>query len=297
MLDWNVRRLIINADDLGLTVGVNRGILESWRNGIVTSATMMANGLAFNAAAAAIREATASGALSVGCHLGVVDGTPLLPSDEVPSLLADGKGVFRGSIVALARAANLGQLRAAEVEAEMVAQIRTIQAAGVRLSHLDAHKHAHMFPAILGPLLRAARACGVKVVRNPFEPPGPLAWGLLLGRPELWKRWAEVKVLRAWAGGFRRAVRASQLATTDGTLGILGTGLLDEKLLAAIIAAMPEGTWELCCHPGYDDAELSTVNTRLRQSRERERQLMTSTLARDILDRQGVELINYWKLQ
>lgn len=292
-----MRRLIINADDLGLTAGVNRGILECWQNGIVTSATLMANGQAFASAAAAVKETTAGSAFGVGCHLGVVDGEPLLPPERVPTLVADGQGSFRGSIVSLARAANLGQLRAAEVEAEMVEQIRAIQSAGVRLSHLDAHKHAHMFPAILAPMLRAARACGVGAVRNPFEPPRPLACGLLLGRPDLWKRWAEVQVLRAWAGGFRRAVRESQLATTDGTLGILATGLLDEKLFAAILAAMPEGTWELCCHPGYDDAELSGVRTRLRQSRERERQLMTSTLARDLLDRHGVELINYWKLQ
>lgn len=292
-----MRRLIINADDLGLTTGVNRGILECWQNGIVTSATMMANGKAFAGAAAAVRESAASGAFSVGCHVGVVDGTPVLPPQQIPSLMADGKGSFRRSIVSLARAASLGQLSAVEVEAEIIAQIRAIQSAGVRISHLDAHKHAHMFPAILIPLLRAARACGVGAVRNPFEPPRPLAGGLLLGRPDLWKRWAEVKVLRAWAGGFRRAVRDSQLATVDGTLGILGTGLLDEKLLAAILAAMPEGTWELCCHPGYDDAELGRANTRLRQSRERERELMTSGLARDLLGRHGVELINYWKLQ
>ena len=297
LLDWAVRRLIINADDLGLTAGVNRAILECWRNGIVTSATLMANGRAFAEAASAVREPAASRALGVGCHLGVVDGRPVLPPDQVSSLLADGTGEFRRSLVPLARAASLGQLRAVEVEAEMIAQIRALQSAGVRLSHVDAHKHAHMFPALLAPMLRAARACGVGAVRNPFEPPRPLPCRMLLARPSLWKRWAEVKALRALEKSFRRAVADSGLATADGTLGIMATGLLEPELFAALLAAMPDGTWELCCHPGYDDTELAGVRTRLRQSRERERQLLTSARAREVLARHDVELINYWSLQ
>ncbi len=291
-----MRRLIINADDLGLTAGVNRAICESWQSGIVTSATLMANGRAFAAAAATVRETAANHTFGIGCHVGLVDGKPLLPPEKVPSLLADG-GEFRASALALALAANSGKLTADEAEAEIVAQVRAIQDAGVCLSHLDAHKHAHMFPALLRPLLRAARACGVGAVRNPFEPPRPIPYGRLAGRPDLWKRWAEVKVLRLWSEGFRRAVRASGLATADGTLGIMATGLLDASLFEAIVAAMPEGTWELCCHPGYDDAELGAARTRLRQSREQELQLLTSGPARDILARHDVQLISYWELQ
>jgi predicted glycoside hydrolase/deacetylase ChbG (UPF0249 family) len=289
-----VRRLIINADDFGLTAGVNRGIAECCRQGVVTSTTLMANGGAFADALAALRQLPPAAA--IGCHVGLVDGRPLLPPAQISSLVAHGTGAFAPSIASFAWAASRERIRADHVEAEATAQMRQLQSAGVRLSHFDAHKHAHMFPAILAPLLRAARNCGISAVRNPFEPRWPLPPGRLLRRPDLWKRCAEVKLLRAWSGHFVRAVREAGLATTDGTLGIAVTGMLDSTLFAAILAALPDGTWELCCHPGYHDADLDAAATRLRQSRERERELLTSPFARDLLARHQVQLISYWDL-
>lgn len=288
-----MRRLIINADDLGLTAGVNRAIAECCQSGVVTSTTLMANGEALADAVAALRQLTP--ATGVGCHVGLVDGRPLLPPAEISTLMADSAS-FRPSIVSFAWAAQRGRIRADQVEAEATAQMRALQSAGVRLSHFDAHKHAHLFPAILAPLLRAARHCGIGAVRNPFEPRRPLPLACLAGRPRLWKRWAEVKLLRAWAGSFRRAVRRAGLATTDGTLGIAITGMLDPALFQTLVAALPEGTWELCCHPGYHDGALQQVRTRLRQERERERRLLTSPFAREMLDRHRVELISYREL-
>lgn len=289
-----VRRLIVNADDLGLTPGVNRAIAECCRYGVVTSTTLMANGAAFADALSAVRQLASTG---VGCHIGLVDGRPLLPPARIPTLIAGGAGAFYPSIASFARAAVRGRIREDHVEAEAMAQMRRLQSAGINLSHFDAHKHAHMFPAILAPLLHAARNCGIAAVRNPFEPRRPLPLSSLLGRAKLWKRWAEVKLLRAWAGQFRRAVCQAGLATTDGTVGIAVTGLLDAALFAVIIAALPDGTWELCCHPGYHDADLAAVTTRLRRSRQRERELLTSAFAREVLERHQVQLISYSDLR
>ena len=77
---------------------------------------------------------------------------------------------------------------------------------------------------------------------------------------------------------------------------IVSTGALDLMLFRAIIGCIPEGTWEFCCHPGYNDAALAGVRTRLRASRERERQVLTSAAAREILAENGIELITYWDL-
>jgi hopanoid biosynthesis associated protein HpnK len=291
-----MRRLIINADDFGLTSGVNRGISECARQGVVTSITMMANAGAFPDAVEQADRLAQAKAASIGCHAVLVDGLPVLPVADVPSLLANDGRQFRASLGKFAQAALTGQLDAQQITAEITAQIDKLQTAGVRLSHLDAHKHVHLFPVVLRPLLQAARDGGIRAIRNPFAPVKPLAFAHLLRRPHLWKTYTEVKILRGWAQGFRRAVAAAGLATTDGTFGIVSTGALDSELFRAIIGCIPEGTWEFCCHPGYDDGDLAKVHTRLRASRDREREVLTSNAARDVLAEHGIELINYWDL-
>jgi hypothetical protein len=127
-----------------------------------------------------------------------------------------------------------------------------------------------MFPAVLRPLLRAARACEVPAVRNPFGQVWPLPMSSILRTRRLWKRFAQLNVLRNFAAKFRREVESFGLRTTDGSLGVLVTGVLDRRLFTAIADNMPEGTWELVCHPGYNDADLDQIRTRLRRSREQE---------------------------
>lgn len=288
-----MRRLIINADDFGLTSGINRAIVEAHQRGVVTAATLMANGRAFEEAA---KLAPTVPQLSVGCHVVLVDGEPLLPAPQIPTLVAaDGpRQHFRNSIAEVAAAALRGRIDPAQVEAEATAQMRKLQSSGLTLSHFDTHKHAHMFPAILRPLLRAARACGVRALRNPFAPMKPLAFAHLLRRPRLWKRYSEVTALRRLLDNFRSAVQEEQMLTTDGTFGIVATGALDGQLFEAIVGSISEGTWEFVCHPGYNDAELDSVRTRLRQSRAQELRVLTSEAARQALQRHGVELIS-WK--
>jgi predicted glycoside hydrolase/deacetylase ChbG (UPF0249 family) len=295
-----VRRLIVNADDFGLTPGVNRAIFEAQRNGIVTSATLMANSAAFDEAAAMARALAATGTpFSVGCHVMLMDGQPLLPPTQVPSLLApggNGASKFRDDVSSFALASFRGKLSASEIEAEATAQFQRLLAAGVQPSHFDTHKHAHMFPAALKPLLRAARAAGVKVVRNPFGQLWPLPFEDIFRRRKLWLRFAEMSVLRNFAGRFRREVQDHGLKTPDGSMAVLVTGTLDCQLFTAMMDALPEGTWEFVCHPGYSDSDLDRVRTRLRRSREQELELLTSTDAREILRQRNIELITFHEL-
>lgn len=287
-----MRRLVLNADDFGLTPGVNRAIGEAHERGLVTSTTLMANSPAFDHAVNVAREHPR---LSVGCHVMLVDGEPLLPREQVRTLLAGGVR-FRQGIAGFALAAVRGLLDAQEIEAEATAQIRKLQSAGVRVTHVDTHKHTHMFPQILRPLLRAAAACGVRAVRNPFAPVRPLAWAHLLRRPRLWTRYTEVRVLRGFARAFRHAVAEAGMVTTDGSFGVVVTGALDQRLFDAIIGSLPEGTWEFVCHPGYCDDELRRVPTRLRESRACELEVLVSAAAREAISRRGVQLISYREL-
>jgi chitin disaccharide deacetylase len=283
-----VRRLLINADDFGLTPGVNRAIGEAHTRGVVTSATLMANGAAFDDA---LRAAQSTPRLSIGCHVVLVDGSPVLPASEVPSLInLRNTGHFRQSLSKFALLAGSGRLVPKQLEAEVAAQIRKLQNAGIAVSHLDSHKHTHLFSNVLRPLLRAAEACEIRAIRNPF---GPIAFALVSKRPRLWKRYGEVKLLSGLANKFRRAVQKAGMITPDGTLGIVATGALDLQLFRCVIESLPDGTWEFVCHPGYNDAELQSMRTRLRASREQELQILTSPATRELLAGNGIELISY----
>ena len=287
-----MRRLIINADDFGLTSGVNRGILDAHQRGIVTSATLMANGRAFAEAATTAKSAPD---LGVGCHIVLVDGCPLLPASEVSTLTTAGENNahFRSGLAGFAARALAGKIDPGQIEAEAAAQIRNIQAAGVAVSHFDTHKHTHLFPAVLRPLLRAAAKCGVRALRNPFPPEGVVPLPVLFSRPGLWKRYAQLKYLRRFADQFRSAVRNAGLFTTDGTLGVAITGHFDSHLFQTILERLPEGTWEFVCHPGHNDAELQATRTRLKASRVRELEVLTSPEVKAALSRQNVELISF----
>jgi hopanoid biosynthesis associated protein HpnK len=284
-----VRRLIVNADDFGLTLGVNRAIVEAHSCGVVTSATLMATGQAFEDAS---QRATSASRLSVGCHVVLVDGLPVLGGGETSTLSNrkfDDRRFYR-NLSGFALRAVSGNIDADEIEAEATAQIRKLQAAGISVSHLDTHKHTHIFPQVLRPLLKAARACGVPAMRNPF---GPVHVSIVAKRPSLWEQFGKVTILSRLAKSFRKAVTGAGMVTPDGTVGIVATGAMDTRLFESIVDSLPEGTWELVCHPGYNDAELSIIRTRLRESRAEELRLLTSSEAREILARSGIQLISY----
>jgi predicted glycoside hydrolase/deacetylase ChbG (UPF0249 family) len=292
-----VRRLIVNADDFGITAGVNRAIIEGNQSGIVSSATMMAGASAFEDGAELARRAAGQHArFSVGCHVMLVDGTPLVPAQQIRSLLEPGSGVpqFRRSLNSFAVAALAGKLDANEIQAESAAQIARVQQAGIAVSHVDTHKHAHMFPAVLRSLLRAARSCGVTAVRNPFEPVFSMQLGQ--GGWKLRKRRLQMRTLQRFATNFQGEVAAAGMRTTDGALGVLATGVLDPNLFIEIVSNIPDGTWEFVCHPGYNDGDLDQVRTRLRESRQQELEVLTSPEARESLERLGVQLISYHEL-
>jgi predicted glycoside hydrolase/deacetylase ChbG (UPF0249 family) len=270
-----VKRLILNADDFGLTTGVNRAIVELNLRGSLTSATLMARATATEEAIA-----LAPASLGVGCHVVLVDGQSVLePRRDLVWLVDPTKTIGRfpstlGGLLQLlylqrgtaSRWSRSNSSLEEEIQAEAFAQIALLQSRGVRLTHIDTHKHTHMFPKVLRPVLRAARAAGIRAVRNPFEP----AWSIRATPRAPWLRRLQVQLLRNLEPAFRRIVAEEGFATTDGAIGVLATGTLDSETLASLLYAMPEGTWELVTHPGYNDEALANAGTRLLASRETE---------------------------
>lgn len=291
-----MRQLIINADDLGLTNGVNRAIAETHAGGVVTSATLMANSAAFDGA---IKLLGSAPRLAVGCHVVLVDGAPILPPDEVRTLLAGRSGQperFHSRLSPVAARAVFGGFDPDELTNEIVAQIRKLQTAGVQVTHLDSHKHTHIFPSILKSLVKAARICGVPAIRNPFVPANALRIRRFRRKPALWKRFSQVRMLRTFAGKFRDRMQRSGLASPDGIVGVIETGAFNLERLREALQDLPEGTWELVCHPGYFDDDLRRANTRLLESREVERQVLMSSELRRFLEEEEIRLISYREL-
>ena len=277
-------RLIVNADDFGLTAGVNRAIIELHRAGVLTSTTLMARA---GATDEAIELARSAPSLGVGCHVVLVDGTPTLPPSEIPALIPKSTGSFHTALAPFLFRLFTGRIRAAEIEAEAAAQIAFLQSRGLTLTHIDTHKHTHMFPAVLRPVLRAARAAGICAVRNPFEP----SWAVRATAGGSLARAAEVSVLRKLHAACRRIIAEEGFVTTDGTIAVVGTGILNANTARSLLRQLAPGTWELVTHPGYNDADLDKVRTRLRASRDIERDALSI-----VKEFPNLELISYVRL-
>jgi predicted glycoside hydrolase/deacetylase ChbG (UPF0249 family) len=232
--------------------------------------------------------------LSIGCHVVLVDGKPVSPPDTVDTLLAIRSAEpdkFYSSLSAFAARAMLGGFDRDQLVAEVTAQIRKIQATGLHVTHLDSHKHAHVFPEILAAMLRAARICGVRAIRNPIVPTLPAK--LFKGKRELWKRYGQVRMLHTFSKQFLQRTKRAGLLTPDGVIGVIETGSVESSLLRQTIASLPDGTWELVCHPGYNDADLRSAGTRLLDSRDEERLVLTSPGLRQFLQEQKIQVISY----
>jgi predicted glycoside hydrolase/deacetylase ChbG (UPF0249 family) len=271
----------VNADDFGIAPGVNRAILELHAAEVLTSATLMAQAPATEEA---VNMALAMPTLGVGCHVVLVDGMPVAEPARISSLVDRKAGLLHSTVGTFLKRLFTARIRSSEVEAETTAQIALLQSYGLRPTHIDTHKHMHMFPAVLRPVLRAAKAAGIRAVRNPFEP----LWSVnaTSNAPEL--RRAQVIFLRRYESKFRQIIAEEGFTTTDGAVGVLATGTVDIATVNALISAMPEGTYELVSHPGYRDEQLARVHTRLLESREIERNALMA-----IKDYGGLDLISF----
>lgn len=238
------RRVVINADDLGLSVLVNEGIEEAVRAGVVTSASLMVNTPGFDDA---VRRARAlGGRLGVGLHFTLTTGRSVAPAAAVPSLL-DGAGRFL-PLGRLLRRALAGGVRPEEVRREADAQLARLRAAGIVPTHADSHRHVHAFPAMRGALAAAAAAAGVTVIRRPLEP----LWARPTGLAGIGKR---ALVAAAWAVPSRGPRPLPGAASFRG-IALLGVPRFQEDLLA-LLDALPEGSTEVMVHPGKDDPSVA----------------------------------------
>lgn len=290
------RELIVNADEFGLTDGVNQGIVQVHREGIVTSTTMVANEHAFEHAVELSKQVPD---LAIGVHLNVTHGCPVLPGVRVYSLV-DEEGVFYRRSRFLQRMVA-GRIDLVHVEDEFRAQIEKVTEAGLQPSHLDSHESIHMHPGIFKVLAGLAREFRIPI-RLQDEPMSRHAFA---GR-EAYLRYvsseALVKneVMKMLSRRYRVLLRDWGIPTTDSFLSTFNCLRKDpeslERALWRELENLPPGVTELMVHPGFSDSLLESALDGGQQAallREEEVRILTDPRLRDLLDRCDVRLIDY----
>jgi len=271
---------------------VNEGIVRAHREGVLTSATLMANGAAFEDAVARAKE---NPGLGVGCHLVLVGGRAIAPREEIPSL-ADAEGRLPESLAAFAARVSTGSVRLAEIEREMRAQIEKIRAAGIEPSHLDTHKHTHAHPRVMEALGRVAQECGITRVRKPIEDLQASWETSRAGGGGISKQLLAAAAVRAVAPRFAAIAQKYGLRWPGHFLGLAMTGHLGAETLRRIIEMLDEGDTEIMLHPGICDAELATTGTRLLRERETELAGLLDAGVRSAIEEREVRLISFREL-
>ena len=287
-----LKNLIVNADDLGWTEGVNRGIVDAHRKGLVTSSSLLANGSAFESARAA---AKSNPELGIGVHLNLSDGSPTAAAEEVQGLLNEAGELEEGPESLLLRIASRS-LALEEVEREWDAQIQKVRAAGIEPTHLDGHKHVHMLPGLFEIALRLARKHGIRAIRVAHETSTLRSVLSSAGEQKtgvVFKQGVQARGLKLLAPDAREMADHAGIATADYFCGIAQTGVLTREGVEKLLESLPVGTTELMCHPGYADEELRKTGTRLQESRQTELQILTDGSIRKLVATRGIRLISY----
>jgi chitin disaccharide deacetylase len=281
------KRLIVNADDLGLSHGITDGILLAHHEGIVTSASLMVNQPATEYAVAKLREAPN---LDVGIHLNLCQGKPVLPPNSIPSLVGTNGSFLPPSQMAR----RLVSLRVSpkEIEAEFCAQIDRMLSYGLTPSHADSHHRFHIYPGAALVFSRAIRSRGIARARAAKKKTWPQDGGLFGAHAgHLYRRLA----VNSYNDFLQRVLfRDLRLPDAGVALHPKFRGKLPELANAWCFAFvnMPPGTYEIWCHPGFQEEGFSETDA-LCEQRHVETVMLTQRRLFEALRRSGIELVNF----
>jgi len=232
------RRVIVSADDFGLSDAVNEGIERAYRDGVLQAASLM---VAAPAAAGAVRIARANPGLRVGLHLVVIEGPAVLPPTRIPDLVG-AAGQFPSDQLGLGLAYFFRPTVRRQLAAEIRAQFEAFAATGLALDHANAHKHMHLHPTVGAMLLRIGRPFGLQRVRVPAEPPAVIA--RCGTQPSIGDR-----VLYQWTRLLRYQARRAGVATNDACFGLAWSGHMTASHLHRLLPELPRGESEIYFHP------------------------------------------------
>ncbi|HXW57229.1 MAG TPA: ChbG/HpnK family deacetylase [Candidatus Cybelea sp.] len=287
-----MKKVILNADDFGLTSGVNEGIIRAHRNGILTSTTVMANGEAF---AGAAEQARLNASLGVGVHLVLIGGHAVARREEIASLV-DQNGELPRSLGVFVARVTAGLIHPEHIERELRAQIEKVRAAGIEPTHVDSHKHTHAHPRVMESVARVASECRIKRIRKPFEALRD-SWSLSqIGGVGAVTQLAGALAAQISVSSFESISRKYGLRSPDRFLGLAVTGQINRTRLHRMIETLSEGFTEIMLHPGICDDELRRTGSRLQMHRQTEMEALLDPSIKGMLVEQGVQLATYGEL-
>jgi predicted glycoside hydrolase/deacetylase ChbG (UPF0249 family) len=286
------RKLIINADDFGLTRGVNRAVSECAEAGTVRSATLMPNGEAFDDA---VKTAKGLDGFGTGIHFVLTGLKPVSPADKLHGLVGPDGFLPSGPGELLKILAQRKGLRGA-IRQELFSQAGKVFDCGIAVTHFDSHKHVHVIPVVLDVILEIARRFSVKAIRNPFEAPD--AWRFVHDvekgdRAGFMRQYAVARASTFARPYFRSQVRKAGIQTPAVLYGISPTGFINEKIILRICSMLRCAVSEFMIHPGIADADLERCKTRLLGSRENEKDLMISPGIKKLFERHDIIVTHF----
>jgi hopanoid biosynthesis associated protein HpnK len=269
--------LIVTADDFGLHAAVNEAVEQAHRGGILTAASLMVSA---PAALDAVRRARQLPTLRVGLHLVLADGLATLEPSLIRGL-ADGAGHMDGNMFSRGvRYFAVPSVRR-QLEAEIDAQFAAFARTGLKLDHVNVHKHFHLHPSILTLLLRIGREYGVTAVRVPDEPFwfAAASAGVAAG--------LSCVLIQPWVSLVKRRLRRAGLLFNDHVFGIAASGAMNESTLLKVIARLPAGVTEIYLHPAATSGAITTSMSAYRHADELA--ALMSPRVRAALNQAGVE--------
>ncbi len=282
------RRVIISADDFGLSPGVNAGIIDAHTHGILTNASLMVNAVAF---AEAVELARQNPALGVGLHLVLVQGQAACERRQIPGLV-DADGMFSNNAVAVGFRYFFTPGLRAQLRREIRAQLDKFRCTGLPLSHVDGHLNIHMHPTVLAILLDVAEEYGIRALRLPRE---PLAISLALDATERARKTAESMTFRGLAAYAAPRIAARAVRVADQVFGLHQSGHMTASYMLGLIDRLPPGVTEIYTHASIVDAEARRWRPPSYEC-EGELAALKSPRVREALERAGVRCIRYDEL-
>jgi len=269
-------RLIVNADDFGLSSSVNRAVIRAHREGILTTASLMVNAPAFGEAVAMAQE---NPRLGVGLHLTLVCGHSALPPGTIPGLVnAQGRFTNDSGVAGLSYYFNR-RLRE-QLRREIHAQFEKFRATNLRLDHLNGHLHLHLHPVVFSLLMEDGAQLGFESVRLTWD---PLALNLRLASGRLGYRAMHALIFKWLCARARPVLEQRGFRHTKAVFGLLQNGRVDEAYVSRLLSNLPGGDSELYSHPSLDDFK-------------HEFDALTSPRVRAQLAGLGIKLIRYQDL-
>ncbi len=280
------RRIIINADDFGLCDGVNQAVAQAHSDGVLTSATIMAN---MPAAEEAVKIAKKLPTLGVGVHLNLTEGRPISKDPCIDRLL-DADGQFAKSPIMLSLLSLAGHKSREAIRAELSAQIQWVIDHGLKPTHLDSHKHIHAFPALFSVICQLAGRFGIPAIRFTFEPKelSSIPWPLTGADDK--RRARKVRIMARI-----NRMQNKDFLKNDAILGIAHTGKIDVNFLKAVALYNLAQTVEVMTHPGFIDG-LDPDKTRLLHQRKVELDALCSEKTKQFFKNAEIKLVHYGQL-